>query len=139
MVKILATLIIALLLSSTTTAQPIPGLRLAYQHINGNSYLIKVIFYRDCSTILAPTFVKVCFSSDSCGVQDSIMVPASVPGVQLPPFDLLPPVTTSCNGGSGFGVEKWTYSDTLQLPFQCKDWILSYSNPEQYDWLSAAY
>ncbi len=139
MLKNLTALFITLLLSSTTIAQPIPGTRISYQHLNGDSYLIKVIFYWDCSTILPPTFVKVCFSSDSCSVQDSIMLPVTVQGVQLPPFNLLPFVTSSCNGGSGFGVEKWTYSDTLQLPFQCTDWILSYSNAEEYDWLSATY
>lgn len=139
MLKNLTMLFIGLLLSSTTTAQPIPGTRISYQHLNGDSYLIKVIFYWDCSTILPPTFVKVCFSSDSCSVQDSIMLPVTVQGVQLPPFNLLPIVNTSCNGGSGFGVEKWTYSDTLQLPFQCTDWILSCTNAEDYDWLSATY
>ncbi|MEP7171599.1 MAG: hypothetical protein ABI855_19665, partial [Bacteroidota bacterium] len=38
----------------------------------------------------------------------------------------LPPVVSTCQGGSGYGVQEWVYQATVTLPQACADWVFSF-------------
>ncbi len=103
------------------------GADVTYEYIGPNQYLVTLRFYRDCDGITAPTSTTVNYSS-SCAAGGNITLQA-IPGTgqPIPPSPCLPPVTTTCNGGSGYGVQEWIYQGTVNLPVACSDWQFVFS------------
>lgn len=133
-------IVIALgMLSFSAIATHSPGAKIYYQWISGNQYMVHVEIYRDCAGITASGSVSICFSSVSNNYTDSLNLTLTGPGIVLPNFPYFPPFVSSCAGGTGYGLEKYHYSDTLTLPFPANDWLLAFKthsdtnfNPQEY-------
>src|SRR5688572_18151191 len=103
------------------------GADVTYTYVGPNQYLITVRFYRDCEGITAPPSVNLSYFS-SCPGSGSItlnQVPGS--GQEIPPSPCLPPVTTACSGGSGYGVQEYIYQGLVTLAGPCFDWTFAFT------------
>jgi len=107
------------------------GAELTYECLGGDQYLVRLVFYRDCGGIAAPTAPTVVISS-SCGNMNLGMT-LQPPEPQFPPFDqyLAPyelPVycsASNCGSGSNPGLQEYVYEATVTLP-PCANWTMSY-------------
>lgn len=102
------------------------GADLTYECMGGNTYKIRVSFYRDCIGIAAPTNVFVNIRSISCG-QNLGITCNPIPGTGQEVTPLCPSAVSSCNGGIFTGIQEWVYEGVVTLPMQCTDWVFSYN------------
>ena len=107
------------------------GAEITYECLGGNEYLVRLVFYRDCNGIAAPTAPSINLNS-SCGNQTLNMV-LQPPEPHFPPFDqyLAPyelPVfcsASNCSNGSNPGIQEYVYEATVTLA-PCANWTMSY-------------
>ncbi|MCF8277674.1 MAG: PKD domain-containing protein [Flavobacteriales bacterium] len=107
------------------------GAEITYECLGGDQYRVRLVFYRDCGGIAAPTAPALTLSS-SCGNQ-SLAMTLQPPEPAYPPFDqyLAPyelPVYCSasdCGSGNNPGLQEYVYEATVTLP-PCADWTFSY-------------
>ncbi|MBI1286531.1 MAG: PKD domain-containing protein [Flavobacteriales bacterium] len=107
------------------------GAEITYECLGGDQYRIRLVFYRDCGGIAAPTAPSINISS-SCGNQ-SLGMTLLPPDPPFPPFDQylvdyeLPVYCQASNCGSGNnpGIQEYVYEATTTLP-PCSDWTMSY-------------
>lgn len=107
------------------------GAEITYECLGGNQYRIRLVFYRDCGGIAAPTAPSININS-SCGNQ-TLGMTLQPPVPPFPPFDqyLAPyelPVycaASNCGGGSNPGIQEYIYEATVTLA-PCADWTFSY-------------
>jgi gliding motility-associated-like protein len=106
------------------------GAEITYECLGGNQYRIRLVFYRDCGGISAPTSPVVNISG--CGNQNVTMTlqPATVYGPPfsgyLAPYEL--PVYCSasdCSNGNNPGIQEYIYEATVTLN-PCANWTISY-------------
>jgi gliding motility-associated-like protein len=100
---------------------------ITYTYVGPNQFLLTLRLYRDCAGISAPTTASISYTS-SCFANGSITLqklPGS--GQEIPPSPCLPTVITSCNGGTGYGVQEHIYQGVVTLPGPCVDWRFAYS------------
>jgi gliding motility-associated-like protein len=102
------------------------GTDVTYEYIGPNQYLVTLRFYRDCDGISAPSSANVNYSSSCFAGGNITLQPIPGTGNQIPPSPCLPPVTTTCQGGTGYGVQEWIYQGTVILPGPCNDWLFTY-------------
>ena len=102
------------------------GADLTYECLGGNTYRIRVSFYRDCIGIAAPNNVFVNIRSNSCG-QNLGITCNPIPGTGQEVTPLCPTALSSCNGGIYTGIQEWVYEGVVTLPMQCPDWTFSYN------------
>lgn len=98
------------------------GCDLTYQCLGGNTYLITLSFYRDCSGVSADGTALINFTS-SCGSTTVTLSQVAGTGQEITP--VCPNQTTSCSGGSLYGVQEWVYQGQVTLT-PCADWTMSY-------------
>lgn len=120
--------LILIALTSEVEANHSLGANISYNWLVGNQYEINVNFYRDCFGIPAPDSISICINSISSIYSDSVKIPL-MGAIILPQLSYLPPVTSACYGGTGFGIEKNHYSGIITLLAPANDWILSYTTP----------
>jgi hypothetical protein len=128
MIRKLRTLlfIIIFIAPTMTFAGHIAGASMSYLDMGGNQYEVSVRIYRDCQGLPLTNTIPVCYSSaDSNYYSTELAAIQSV--TQLPPFPYLPPMTTSCNGGPGYGIECVIYTTVIYLPFAAADWEFSWT------------
>lgn len=102
------------------------GADLTYECVGGNSYKIRVSFYRDCIGINAPANVVANINSASCGFSfTKTLTPIPGTGQEITP--LCPSAVSTCNGGVFTGIQEWVYEGIVTLPAQCTDWTFSYN------------
>jgi gliding motility-associated-like protein len=116
----------SLLLSSDVKASHAMGADLTYECLGGNTYRIRVSFYRDCVGINAPNTVLVNLRSVTCGQNLSVTC-TPIPGTGQEVTPLCPTALSSCNGGVYTGIQEWVYEGIITLPMQCTDWVFSYN------------
>ena len=115
-----------LMTSQQLKASHAMGADLTYQCMGGNTYKLRVSFYRDCIGINAPTNVYVNVRSTSCGQNLGVTCyPIAGTGQQV--TYLCPTAQSTCNGGSFTGIQEWVYEGVITLPLQCPDWSFSYT------------
>jgi PKD repeat protein len=103
------------------------GADLTYQCLGGNTYKLRVSFYRDCIGIAAPASVTVNVRSTSCGQNFGITcLPIAGTGNEV--NALCPTAVTTCNGGVFTGIQEWIYEGIVTLPMQCADWTFSWTH-----------
>ncbi|MFN5355054.1 MAG: PKD domain-containing protein [Bacteroidota bacterium] len=103
------------------------GADLTYQCMGGNTYKVRLSFYRDCVGIAAPFNVNISIKSNSCGQTLSVTC-NRIPGTGQEVTYLCPTATSTCNGGSFTGIQEYVYEGVVTLPMQCPDWEFSYTN-----------
>ncbi|HKR05483.1 MAG TPA: PKD domain-containing protein [Bacteroidia bacterium] len=102
------------------------GADLTYECLGGNTYKVRLSFYRDCIGIAAPTNAYVNISSASCG-QTLGVTCYPIPGTGQEVTPICPSATSTCNGGNFTGIQEWVYEGIVTLPMQCTDWMFSYN------------
>lgn len=102
------------------------GADLTYECLGGNTYRVRLSFYRDCIGINAPANVYVNIRSASCG-QNLGVTCYPIPGTGQEVTYLCPTATSTCNGGTFTGIQEWIYEGVVTLPMQCPDWQFSYN------------
>ncbi len=122
-IKILILVSICFISSNYTYASHSAGGYITYKYLSPNTYELKYIMFRDCGGIQEPDSLEINISN-SCGFPISnIYLNKIDSGFQVP---MLCTSSTICNGGFNYGVEKYTYKDTILLPGQCS-WTFSHS------------
>lgn len=107
------------------------GGEITYKCLGGDQYLVRLVFYRDCGGIAAPTAPSLSIKS-SCGNQNVVLT-LQPPTPAFPPFDAylvdyeLPVYCQASNCGSGNtpGIQEYIYEATVTLP-PCANWTMSY-------------
>ncbi|CAN5637141.1 hypothetical protein BH11BAC2_BH11BAC2_11410 [soil metagenome] len=121
-------LTLGITLSSSKNAQAshAMGADLTYQCMGGNTYKVRLSFYRDCIGISAPANVYVNIKSASCG-QNIGVTCYPIPGTGQQVTYLCPTALSTCNGGTFTGIQEWIYEGVITLPMQCVDWQFNYT------------
>jgi len=112
-----------------TKASHIAAVNITYEGIDTFQYIVTVKVYRDCSSLQFVTnSIKIKFSSQSCGLIDSIFIAIDSSGIGQGVFQELPcsDIDTCDPAITGYSVEEFTYMDTITLPGLCSDWVISY-------------
>ena len=102
------------------------GADITYVCLSGNTYKVRVTFYRDCIGIAAPPSINLNVKSISCGRNFGITCD-TIPGTGKEVTALCPTAQTTCNGGSYTGIQEWVYEAIVTLPVQCTDWTFSWT------------
>ena len=125
------TLFLLLVLSvAKSDASHLVGGEITYKWLGGNDYSINVHLYRDCMGIPIVTSASVTFTSISCNQSFSVSIPvdSNVSPKLVSPVCIPQLSNSACNGGTLYGIEEYTYSQTVTLPIHCSDWVISYSD-----------
>jgi gliding motility-associated-like protein len=122
MKRITTFLLLLLFALSNVNASHEAGCDLTYQCLGGNTYLITLSFYRDCSGVSADGTALINFTS-SCGSTSVSLSQIAGTGQEITP--VCPNQTTSCSGGSLYGVQEWVYQGQVTLA-PCANWTMSY-------------
>ncbi|MEO0310546.1 MAG: hypothetical protein RIQ89_203 [Bacteroidota bacterium] len=123
--------IVALLSSFPQKAHATHGVggEITYSFVDTNQFLVSYIFYKDCNPNTAgePQQVDILWSSASCNVSGSVNGVGQDPGTGQPvQTGIFPPCgVTTCDGGTGYGVRKFTYTTLVVLPQACNDYIFT--------------
>jgi len=121
LLKILLFWLASVLISFEAFSSHAAGMDISYECISqgtsSNIYKITLKFYRDCEGVSAPSSHPLNYSS-SCGSSSATLYQVGSA------VDINPNCISYCNGGSGFGVEQYTYETTITLA-HCSDWVLS--------------
>lgn len=121
LLKILLFWLALVLISVEAFSSHAAGMDISYECISqgtsSNIYKITLKFYRDCEGVSAPSSHPLNYSS-SCGSSSATLYQVGSA------VDINPNCISYCNGGSGFGVEQYTYETTITLA-HCSDWVLS--------------
>ncbi|MDQ3049618.1 MAG: T9SS type A sorting domain-containing protein [Bacteroidota bacterium] len=118
---------LGLALFTNSLASHIAGAEITYQWVSGNTYLVKLDYYRDCSGIPVPS-LTLNYRSFSCGMgpYSTAMNTLGSP-VNITPVCPASAANSSCNGGTLYAVEKISFEATVTLPANCNDWIFYYT------------
>src|SRR5688572_14368574 len=91
------------------------GADLTYECLGGNSYRVRLSFYRDCAGIAAPPDAYIDLYSASCNLSTGFYVyPISGTGQEITP--ICPSDSSTCSGGTFTGIQEWVYEGTVTLP-----------------------
>src|SRR5688572_16388743 len=122
----------ALCFVSTTKACTESGMTISYEYTgNGNDYIFRVKYVRDCFGIVAWPTRPIQLSSATCALNITS-------NLQLVSFSQVPlntcaqTGTTTCQGGSTLGLEEYIYEGVVTVP-PCIDWIVSTSVYGRHD------
>lgn len=103
------------------------GAEITYEHIpGGDDYLVTLVIYRDCSGIDLSDNASVSFISASCGFDftETFDLDSTVEVSQLCSSSL---GSSTCNGGTLPGTQKWVYSGVVTMS-ACSDWVISWTD-----------
>ena len=87
------------------------------QGTNSDTYKVTVKFYRDCEGIANWGTLYLDYSS-SCGSNSTSLTQVGNA------VNINPNCLSYCNGGSGIGIEQYTYEAVINLS-KCSNWVLS--------------
>lgn len=122
--KLVLLLTFGILSFFNANASHIAGGDLSYTCIGGNDYLITLSFYRDCSGITEMTTESIKFTSSCTGTFNvTLNKLPPINGIEVTP--VCPGQTTTCGGGSLYGLEKFVYQGQVTL-VPCADWVISF-------------
>lgn len=121
--KIITLLIVFIAFVNNINASHVAGCDLSYTCIGGNTYQITLTFYRDCSGVSADASSTIYFNS-SCGSTSVTLNQISGSGAEI--TSVCPGQTTSCSGGSMYGLQRYVYQGNITLS-PCADWTMYYT------------
>ena len=104
-------------------ATHVVGADLTYFWVGGNTYQLKLYFYRDCGGVGAPSSITLNANAPSCGFNQNYSL-SQVAAFEVPPQCNLG--LSTCSGGSVYGIQEYVYKGTVTLPGNCADWKFSY-------------
>lgn len=101
-------------------ATHLAGMEMVYEYLSGQTYRIKVNYYRDCAGVPARPSLVLQYTSTACQFSDTISIYPD--GTITEISDVCLTAVTTCNGGTATGIQRYVYTIDLTLPFQCADW-----------------
>lgn len=110
-------------LQFSASATHIMGAELTYSWVSDNTYIFTYTFYRDCSGIAANNEQDLVCASQSCGYTFFETLPLVNGPENITPVCSAYINQTTCDGGTFFGFEKYTYQKQITLPGACSDWV----------------
>ena len=121
MKKLLLLLFLFIAFSASLNANNYVSSDLTYTCLGGNTYLITFSYYRDCSGGQAPANVQINFScsSNSAFNYSAILIKAIGTGQEVTPACGCD--STTCQGGTSFGVREYVYQSQVTLG-PCNKW-----------------
>ena len=125
--KTLSTLIIALFFHIHADASHFAGSEITYTCLGGNTYLITMSFYRDCSGIAEPTTVPIQFNCSSISSFNFSATLTKIPGTGQEVTPACSAAPTHCNGGNNYGIREYIYQAQVTL-IPCNSWTMTYSS-----------
>lgn len=128
LLPVISLLIFVLGETKTARASHYMGVDLTYECLAPGQYKLHLQIYRDCNGIGVASSFQVNYSSAQCGVDAAVTL--SQVG---PPTDITPvcsqQTSTACNGAGAYGIQKYVFEGTLNLPVGCgNDWVLSWTD-----------
>ncbi len=102
-------LFLLLIIPEITLGSHAMGADISYNCLGNNLYQINFTFYRDCSGIPAPSTLSLDYGTGSINLNP-------LPNMPVYLHTACPTATTTCNGGTVIGIEKWVYSGVVTLP-----------------------
>ena len=97
------------------------GMDISYECItqgsSSDTYKITLKFYRDCEGISAPSSHTLYYSSFCASGSTTLYQVGSAVNIN-------PNCQSYCNGGTGLGIEQYTYEATISLA-HCSNWLFS--------------
>ena len=103
------------------------GSDLTYTCLGGNTYLITLTFYRDCSGISEPTSVPVTFTCSSNNAFNFTSTLNKTPGTGQEITPSCSATPTFCAGGTAYGIREYVYQGTVTMA-PCNSWEMSYTS-----------
>jgi hypothetical protein len=114
-------------LPTRTNASNTAGMDLSLTCVGGNNYLIRMVYYRDCNGPAAPAtaaFVIECLYNPTLNFNVTGVPQAIGSGVQAGP--VCSSWSTTCNGGTLYGIQQYIYETQVTLP-PCAQWRIGWS------------
>jgi len=115
------------LIPNKVNASHFAGADLTYTCLGGNTYLITLSFYRDCSGIGVGGSAPLVFSCNSNTALSFNATLNQIPGTGIeitPGCNAMP---TSCTSGSTYGIREYIFQGQVTLP-PCASWNISYAS-----------
>jgi gliding motility-associated-like protein len=113
-------------LPKQSSATHFAGCDLTYVCLGGNDYMFTLVFYRDCSGVQIAYPCTLNFTS-SCGNFSVGLTAADLePGYPIEVTPTCPGQTTTCSGGTLYGLQKYMYTRQITMA-PCSDWTISFS------------
>ncbi len=117
MKKIIIKILLLFLLSGGVQASNIAGGEIWFRHLSSGFYRVYVTVYVDCSSSLiipqtVPVYIKNTLNPSSSFTHNLNLDPSSGGVVS----SLCPSATTTCDGGSIFGMRSYTYNAVVNIP-----------------------
>jgi gliding motility-associated-like protein len=103
----------------TLKASHVAGGDISYEHLSGDSFLVTLKIYRDCSGITVSTVSEYVNFTSSCGVFD-VALPF-VDSTEVSQLCDQSSANSTCNGGNLPGMEEYIYQGIVVLT-PCADW-----------------
>ncbi len=124
---LVAGLIIFLSWPAETQASHAMGADLTYECIGGDSILVRLTVYRDCSGSPLNDDQPLFLGSASCGIADTVILADRVAITTLPVICPAQQALSSCDGGILPGAEEHIYEARIALDQQCTDWRIGWA------------
>lgn len=107
------------------------GGELLYKHISGNTYVLELTLYGDCSASIFNTLYTatptVFVSSSAMSNTQRTLYPVAGTGTEVSAVCPAMRDQTVCNNGTLPGVKQFIYTDTLNLP-PAPDWTFTFTS-----------
>lgn len=100
---------------------------ITYTYVGPNQFLLTLRLYRDCFGIPAPPSASISYTSSCFPGGNITLQPLPGTGQPIPNSPCVPAVVTTCNGGTGYGIQEWIYQGVVTLPGPCVDWRFAYN------------
>ncbi len=111
-------------------ASHIYGGELLYKYLSGNSYILTLTLYGDCSSAVSGTLpgaTPLVYVYNSNSLVTSVSLPITLNGLEVSPVCPGMINNTTCHGGTLPGVKKFVYSDTVDITGISANWRFIFS------------
>ncbi len=123
-IALLLTIILSFTFSASLNAANNVSSDLTYTCLGGNTYLITYAYYHDCSGGSAPSSVLVSFNCTSNQAFNFSATLNKIPGTGQEVTPACGCDSTTCQGGTSFGVREYVYQGHVILA-PCNSWTMS--------------
>ena len=116
----------SLLSIKPVSASHFAGCDLTYTCLGGNTYLISLSFYRDCSGMTMPSTASISFT---CSSNSSFNFNATLNAIAGTGQEVTPgcsAVATHCSGGTGYGIQEYVFQAQVTL-VPCNSWTMVFT------------
>ncbi len=125
-ILVLFLIICSFIFPKITQASHLTGGDIVYECVGQDSFLVTLTLFRDCSGVTAPPNAILDLTS-GCGSVFTVVLTKDPTVVEVSQICASMVSSSTCNGGSLFGLEAHSYSALVTLNPACNAWTLSNS------------